>query len=330
MSPVAFDDDDVNNEDRELLAPYHKALNQSLDSSFFNERTALLGRGSHRSARSSKSHSAWGDADAHDFLWTRDGKKNKKTPPRFYYSWDVILCTLSGIHLGCMALHDLYVSYLAYRSGYNNYHKSNKALLWRLPWLSPSTSTLQRFGALLPWKAVHGQAWRMASSMFMSTSLVEYALMCCAWHTLRVGGSRPTWQWVGLYFMSTVTGQLWTIAWDPLGVSGGAVWGTCGVLCAAGAARPTSRFVLFVTSIALFVVSSIGGTNSAMGAMGSSAFGWGYYGMGHILVFSQDAVDALPPSRSIRMLSGIMLISLWMIPLLWIALADTYDTAERS
>jgi hypothetical protein len=326
MSPVAFDDDDVDNEDREVIAPYHKALHESMDSSFSNEKTALLG---HRSNARSKQRPVWGNEDD---LLSGDAKTttgshalaSKLSPSR--YSWDIILCVLSGIHLGCMALHDLYVWYLAYRSGY----QSNKDLSWRLPWLSPSTSTLQRFGALIPWKVVHGQAWRMVSSIFMSTSLVEYMLMCCAWHTLRVAGSRRTWQWVGLYFMSTVTGQLWTITWDPSGVSGGAVWGTCGVLCAAGAAKPTPRFVLFVISISLFVVSSIGATNSAMGALGSSAFGWGYYGMGHILVFSRDRVDALPPSRSIRMLSGVILISLWMVPLMWIVFADTYDTTQGS
>jgi hypothetical protein len=154
--------------------------------------------------------------------------------------------------------------------------------------------------------------------------LVEYVFMCLAWHTLRVGGSRPTSRWVGLYFMSTVTGQFWTIAWDPSGVSGGAVWGTCGVLCAAGAAKPTFRFVLLVISIALFFVSSIGATSSAMGAIGSSAFGWGYYGMG------RDMMAALSPSRLIRRLSGIILVSLWMVPLLWIAFADTYATSQGS
>jgi hypothetical protein len=61
-----------------------------------------------------------------------------------------------------------------------------------------------------------------------------------------------------------------------------------------------------------------------MGAIGSSAFGWGYYGMG------RDTVAALPPSRLIRRISGIILVSLWMVPLLWIAFADTYDAAERS
>lgn len=326
MSPVAFDDDDVSNEDREVIAPYHKALKESIDSSFSNEsvteRTALLGRRRYatRSKPRSKPHPVWGNED----LLIGDGKTatgshaSKNSSPR--YSWDIILCALSGFHLSCMALHDLYVWYLAYRSG----HQSNKDLSWRLPWLSPSTSTLQRFGALIPMKVVHGQPWRIISSIFMCTSLVEYVFMCLAWHTLRVGGSRPTSQWVGLYFMSTMTGQFWTIAWDPSGVSGGAVWGTCGVLCAAGAAKPTFRFVLLVISIALFFVSSIGATSSAMGAIGSSAFGWGYYGMG------RDMMAALPPSRLIRRLSGIILVSLWMVPLLWIAFADTYATSQGS
>ena len=319
MSPVAFDDDDVENEDREVIAPYHKALNESIDSSFSNERTALLGR---RFRTRSKPHPVWGNEE--DLLSgdiktaTKGSHASKNSSPG--YSWDIILCALSGLHLGCMALHDLYVWYLGYRST----HQMNKDLSWRLPWMSPSTSTLQRFGALIPMKVVQGQPWRIISSIFMCTSLVEYVLMCWAWYTLRVGGSHPTSRWVGLYFMSTVTGQLWTIAWDPFGVSGGAVWGTCGVLCAAGAAKPTSRFVLLVISTALFFVSSIGGTSSAMGAIGSSAFGWGYYGMG------RDAMSALPPSRLIRRLSGIILVCLWMVPLLWISVADTYATSQGS
>ena len=303
MSPIVFDEDDERNEDREAIAPYRKALHESVDSSFSNERTSLLGRRPRRKP-------LWDEEKADRNVDT----SNTVSKERPRCSWDIVLCAISGIHLTCMALYDLYAWYVSYRLG------GGSNVAWRLPLLSPTPSTLIRFGALIPWNVFHGQPWRIITSTVISTSLVEYLFLYGAWHALRVGGSRPTNAWVGLYFMSTLTGQLWTTAWDPLSVSGGASWGTCGVLCAAGAAKPRQRFLLLVISISLFLISLVDTrTNSFMGTLGSSAFGCAYYGVGYILVFSRDVVTAVPPTKSVRQLSGVVILSLWLIPVLWIA-----------
>ena len=314
MSPIpaAFDDDDDGDQaDEEAIAPYRKALHESIDSSFSNERTALLG---HR--KRSKAHPSWDAEDVSQV--TASTHATKASTPTC--SWNVILYVLSGMQLACMALHDLYFWYLSYRLGL----ESSKSYSWRLPWLTPSDGTLTRFGALIPWKVIHGQAWRMVTSTFLSTSVVEYALICWAWHILRVGGSRPTLRWVPLYLMSAVTGQLWTIAWDPSSISGGSSWGTCGVLCAAGAAKARQRFLLFFVSIALTAVTSIDATGSSVGSIGSFAFGWAFYGVGQVLILRRDGETSSAPKGWIRMLSAIVLVSLWLVPLLWISSAGRY------
>jgi len=301
MSPVAFDDEG-NNEDFASIAPYRKALDESIESSFSNERTSLLGR-----RAVTRSRPLW-DEESVARAVVNDGKgsrSSKELPSK--YSWGMILCAISGIHLTCMGMHDLYVWYLSYRLGYQR-----QDVAWRLPLLSPSTSTLIRFGALVPWKVLHGQPWRMLSSIFMSTSLVEYLLMCSAWYALWVGESRLTLSWV-LYLLATITGQLWTMAWDSFSVSGCTLRGTCGVLCAAGAAKPRQRFLLLIISISLFLTSLTDtATNAFVGVLGSSMFGVAYYGMG--------CNSASPPEKSVRILSWVVAVSLWLIPLLWLAI----------
>lgn len=307
VSPVAFDNGDEDDEDRAIIEPYHKALHDSLNnSSFSNERTSLLGRRSVR-RRGNDAESANRGAD-------NDSKAPSVEPPR-RRSWGMVLCVLSGIHLACMAIHDLYVWYLSFRLG----RYSRQQVAWTLPLISPSKSTLLRFGALNPWKVLHGQAWQMITSLCMSTSLVEYILMCGSWYTMRNEASAS----FGLYIMATVTGQLWTIAWaDPSSVSGGALLGTCGVLCATGVAKPQQKWVLLVVPTCLFLTSMTAkeGINSFMGILGSSTFGFAYYGStGHSL--AKEKVEST--ARTVRMLSAVVLVVLWLTPLLWIAFADT-------
>lgn len=313
VSPVAFDDDDERNEDRNVIAPFRKALNESIDSSsFYNERTSLLGR---RSVSKSAKPS-WDEEHAcrnND----NDDKSFKEEAPR--YSWDIVLCTISGFHLACMALHDSYVWYISYRLG-----RGDADVAWRLPLLSPSIGTLTRFGAFVPWRVLDGEAWRMITSVFMSSSLLQYACMCGAWYALRVRGSRPNFGWVLMFFMSTITGQLWAMAWEPYSVTGGASWGTCGILCAAVLPRPQKRFLLVVFWVLLFVISLIDTADSLMGTMGSSLFGCACYGIGYNLTFSKDRAVVKPTTKSVHVLSAVVLVALiWLTPVLWIAFRNT-------
>jgi hypothetical protein len=330
MSPVVFDDDDDRNEDRAFIAPFHRALHEPpIHSSFSNERTSLLGRRS--VSRPTRTLVDEENVDNRQGQGTNDDtvshNSSCKKPPTRRWSWGMALCAISGIHLAFMALHDLYVWYLSYRLGNNR----QEDVAWRLPLLSPSTSTLVRFGALVPQKVLHGQAWRMITSVCMSTSLVEYVVICGAWYALRFGGSSHsrhyTSSW-GLYLLSTVTGQLWTIAWDQSSISGGALWGTCGVLSAAGVATPRQRFQLLFISLSLFMTSMADmATNSFLGVLGSSTFGVASFGASADRVGNEKVVVLKKP---VRMLSWIVLVSLWLIPLLWIAIVDMeVDTSQR-
>lgn len=308
VSPVAFLEDD-DEEDRNAIAPYRKALHESMESNFSNERTSLLGR-----RPVSRTKPSW-DEESVSREAVDDSKQSHDSISISLAKWGKLMCIISGVHLACMALHDVYVWYLSVRKG-----SRQQNVAWRLPLLTPSTNTLIRFGALIPWNVLHGQSWRMLTSIFMSTSLVEYLLMCGAWYALGIGKTRhsqtSTW---GLFLLSTLTGQLWTIAWDPYSVSGGALWGTCGILCGTRAANARQRFLLLVITTSLTVTALTDTlTNSIMGLMGSSAFGIAYYGLEHSSTVS--------PGSSIRMLSGVMIITLWVVPLLWIAFVSEQTT----
>merc|ERR1711971_36044 len=114
----------------------------------------------------------------------------------------------------------------------------------------------------------------------MCSSVFEWVLVLWSWTSLQRHGSRPTKRWILLYSLSMVTGQLWMLAWDQRGVCGCASWGTSGVLCASGVAKPSRRFTLFMTTI-LFVILSLlqQPCSSILGIIGSSFFGWAFYGV---------------------------------------------------
>ena len=244
VSPVAFDDEQEN-EDRNVIAPFRQALHESIDSSFSNERTSLLGRRSvSKSAKPANEQESGNRNDDNDKTF------KEMAPPR--WSWGIILCTLSGIHFTCMAIHDLYIWYLWFRLG-----RGGQNVAWQLPLLSPSINTLTRFGAYVPRRVLGGQAWRILTSFFMTTSLVEYILTCGAWYALRVEGLRPSVACVLLFVACSITGQLWAMAWDSYSVSGVVSWGTSGILCAAGVAKPRQRFMLLVICLSLLALSMI-------------------------------------------------------------------------
>ena len=245
---------------------------------------------------------------------------------RGLFHWGTVVWVLSGAHLLSMAIHDFYFWYLSYRQGIEI-----DVERWSLPWLSPSTVVLQRFGAFLPYRAiVYGQWWRMLTSVFMSTSVMEWLLVIWSWRALRWGGARPTRKWCYVYLLSVFTGQIWMMAFDLSGVAGAAAWGSSGVICAAGGAKPRQRFLLFMTAIAMVVVSLLEPTNSVMGTIGGSFFGWAYYGLGWSRVVSKMDKGTVKPKGMTRLLSGLALLKLWVVPLLFVAFREPIDPAILS
>jgi hypothetical protein len=306
LSPIAFDEDD---EDK--IAPYKQVL--------VNERSALLGN--IKPGDRSKIHPLWDDGNPLllQSMYTED-------QTRGLFHWGTVVWVLSGAHLLSMAIHDFYFWYLSYRQGIEI-----DVERWSLPWLSPSTVVLQRFGAFLPYRAiVYGQWWRMLTSVFMSTSVMEWLLVIWSWRALRWGGARPTRKWCYVYLLSVFTGQIWMMAFDLSGVAGAAAWGSSGVICAAGGAKPRQRFLLFMTAIAMVVVSLLEPTNSVMGTIGGSFFGWAYYGLGWSRVVSKMDKGTVKPKGMTRLLSGLALLKLWVVPLLFVAFREPIDPAILS
>lgn len=309
LSPIAFDDDDDHDDDQ-IIAPYKQAL--IFNDSMMNERSTLL---SHiKPTDRSKIHPMWDEesplvAQQHSLY-----AENKRTGAY----WGTIVWALSGIHLLAMGIHDVYLTYISYRQGIEVDIER-----WSLPWLSPSRIVLQRFGALVPYKAlVDNQWWRMVSSIFMATSVAEWLLVFLSWRALRKGGARPTKVWSVLFLLSVFTGQLWMMAFDQFGVGGGAAWGTSGVMCAAGGAKPQQRFLLFMAAIGMVVLSLLEPNNSVVGTIGASFFGWSFYGLGWSRVVSKQDKGTVKPKGMIRLLSGLALLKLWVLPMLFVAFKD--------
>ena len=299
LSPIAFDEDD-----EAKLAPYKQALNESIA----NERSALL-RPVKRSDRS-KIHPMWDDGDP---LLLQTMISENQT--RGLIHWGTVVGVLSGLQLLAVAMHDSYLYYLSYRLGYEV-----DVERWSLPWLSPSNAVLQRFGAFMPYQMLeYGQWWRMLTSAFMSTSVMEWLLVIWSWRALLWGGAKPTRKWCYVYLLAAFTGQIWMMAFDLSGVAGAATWGSSGVICAAGGAKPRQRFLLFMTAIAIVILAFLEPTNSVVGAIGGSFFGWTFYGLGWSRVVSKMDKGAVKPKGMLRLLSGLALLKLWVVPLLFVA-----------
>jgi hypothetical protein len=309
VSPIAFDE-----EDEEKLAPYKQALNDSMA----NERSALLGiikRGDR-----SKIHPMWDDGNPLLFQTTDTDDRL-----RGFYHWGNVVLVISGSHLLAMAIHDFYVAYLSYRLGYDV-----DVERWSLPWLYPSTASLQRFGAFMPYQALeHAQWWRMLTSTFMSTSVAQWLLVLWSWRALQWGGARPTRKWCYLYLLAVFTGQIWMMAFDFYGIAGAATWGSSGVICAAGGARPKQRFMLFITAIVIIILSLVEPTNSVVGTIGGSFFGWTFYGLGWSSVVSKMDKGTVKPKGMLRLLSGLALLKLWVVPVLFVAFRAPQSTLSQ-
>lgn len=227
LSPIhSFDREEENedDEDQRYTQIYHRALHDSLGAAaFVNERSSLLNNS--KDPRSNI-HPLWENADgsaAKNF-----GKGGGPRP--FRITWGLILCSTSALYLLTMGYYDFQFS--------RRQEEDSGDYAWAMPWLRPSSSSLERYGAFVPFKVlIRGEYWRLFSSLFISTSILEWTLAAIAWRLIFLAATAEPWhRYAGTYFASCFVGQLWMLSWDHVdGVLCGMVlWGTGGVLCSIG------------------------------------------------------------------------------------------------
>ena len=154
--------------------------------------------------------------------------------------------------------------------------------------------------------------------------------------------------WPIVYILSTLTGQLWMMAFDyweysyeaELGyvvtISGCTSWGTAGVLCAKGMQYPNQRLELFCLAIALVLLNLLPNA-SIFGAIGACFFGWAFAGIwgrsdassygkknvGSASVWQNQFLADSPAVRTYRGwtvwngLSATIALSLWIVPIVY-------------
>lgn len=295
VSPIPDDMDEDDEEDANHVALYRQALHHSQTNAnsthrfiVANERTNLLGK-NHQNI-----HPLWEQQQPQQNRQPQTRRRSSLS--NNYISSNSsnglllvsILVGTSAILLSCMALHDFYLWYLAIRRGIQPIY----SVAWRAPYLGPSARTLTRFGVVLQTSSSNGgvQYWRFVTSLFLSTSIIEWILMAWAWWTtlkklkLKLGpprqGQGPSVSWVLIILIfSTATGQLWMMAFAQQGeISGCASWAMCGILCALGVPHRALRFRLFLSTIALVLINQLQPTSSVWGAIGASFWAWSLAG----------------------------------------------------
>lgn len=237
-----------------------------------SERTSLLNRGS-------KIHPLWNSPPA------TNQRSFRKRRLQFSY----IVCTMSVLHMFCMGVYDVFETYRLYRLG------SNDASLhvWSLPYLIPPKDTLLLFGSLSP-NYFALQSRYVVSPLiasFSATSLVELLVCLSSWKLLGISNRRAEekkndtpryfqndelYNIFAVYVASVLTGILYLWVYDdPYTLTGCFSWGTIGVLCCIGMARPLHRFELFVMASIVLIVSLLTRPyNSVWGCNGGAFLGW--------------------------------------------------------
>ena len=222
----------------------------------------------------------------------------------------------TGVVLFCIGIHDGFLAYLALRRGDDSlvsYDQTQDGLSWTLPWMGPTQGTLLRFGAFCPERILKAsssssaQYWRTFTSMVVPISVVEWLVLVWVWtkylpSKLLSPVTNLSWQlsWPVVYLLSSLTGQLWMMAfhyetmrlqqfhdsyYDAAAasslpsLSGCAGWATAGVLCAVGIQAPNRRFPCFLSCIALVLLHQFQVTGSVIGCSAAAFFGWAYSGL---------------------------------------------------
>jgi hypothetical protein len=323
VSPIPDDMDEDDEEDANHVALYRQALHHSQSNAdsthrflVANERTNLLGK-NHQNI-----HPLWEQPQTRRRSFLASSNSPNSSNGLLLVS---ILVGSSGILLGCMAVHDFYLWYLASRRGIEPLY----SVAWHTPYLGPSARTLGRFGVL---QTSNVQYWRFLTSLFVSTSTTEWILLAWAWTTLRKLGPRqgPSVSWVLVVsIFSTATGQLWMMAFAQSGeISGCASWGMCGILCALGVPHRALRFHLFLSTIALVLINQLQPTSSVWGAIGASFWAWSLAG-----AVDDTKGGSLPNERHVKkdpsssrrsssssswwhgIAGGVICVVLWVLPI---------------
>ena len=102
-------------------------------------------------------------------------------------------------------------------------------------------------------------------------------------------------------------------------VSGTASWGTSGILCAMGMARPDRRFVLFLSVILSVIASVIQPTSSVYGEIGGSFFGWAFNSVGLALSrVPEPKKDDDGKEKELNLFAALVLVGLWVLPIAYV------------
>lgn len=263
----------------------------------------------------------------------------------------VRICSLSLVHLIIML-------YCSWRSG----HSAAEVETTERPWYSiffpyvwwrPNDDTLMRLGAFSSSSIIMSQSyWRMATAIFMSTSMGEWTIVCFVWSFVLSSTQQQEQkrklsrslqysqtQIFVIYLTSVVTGELWTLAWDDSAIvrytirgeedgrsgalTGCISWGTCGVLCATGILQPHRRLALFSCAILLTAGAWFQQPyNCLLGTLGGSYFGWGLAAanvIGNKYQAPRESSEIMQRKR--EWWSATFAIFIWVFPLMWIALS---------
>lgn len=286
LSPIQSFDREADPEDEEddlEVQQKQSSVHRTLEAApFVTERTKLLSNNvtqqqqlpMARSRSQSKIHPLWESPV---------GNPRRSFASVSNLSVGRVVCAVSGFHLVGMALFDTLEAYRLMRTGRSDIGRSH---VWTLPFLAPPTSTLRLFGALAPDYILAAEDWRSSwyvggilSSLFITTSVVEWILIAVAWKLIRTSAQRqgkPT-EFGGTFLASCITGQLWMWVYDSTSgrTVGAAAWGTCGVLCAAGMARPGYRFELYIVCATIITLALLQRpTSSVWGATAGAFLGW--------------------------------------------------------
>ncbi|CAJ1970278.1 unnamed protein product [Cylindrotheca closterium] len=313
VSPIPSYDDDEEND--QVTARYKRALNESTAafvSPEANESTSLLRQLRDPSERRNirlHLHPLW---DPNQDSLLLEQKKIARTSPSYRLGKVVVFST--GIFLGLIGLHDAYLWYLSVRKG----KELTYPVTWTLPWLAPSSRTLLRFGAYSPQLVVqNGEFWRVVISWFAATSFLDWMTIAWGWYCVRFFSTGMV--VLPLYIACCLTGQLWMAAFDTEGVSGTASWGTSGILCAVGVARPDRRFILFLSVIVAVVASAIQPSSSVYGEIGGSFFGWAFNSVGLALSkFQEPRKDDDEKEKELNFFAAAVLVGLWIVPIAYV------------
>ncbi|KAL9181136.1 hypothetical protein ACHAXT_009941 [Thalassiosira profunda] len=177
-------------------------------------------------------------------------------------TFSLFLIAALCFHLALCALHDIFLRYLSYR---NPVEDGEAEVSWNgegqyVPalWLSfdgrvlnrfigPGARTLTAFGALVPGLVLSkGQGWRVVTSLFQTSSLVELLLHSYALKKV-VGGPLTGMEWkrgtfitASLYLVCAIIGSAWSIAVEPGHLATSSGMGIAGLLAASMVERRCS------------------------------------------------------------------------------------------